>query len=83
VDTTHDSETRTEGQAYLYFFRGGQTEKASIQLRIGNKDDDEETLTVLVSPITGKVTMKTGSFPFDRTADERSLSERDDKGGNP
>jgi general secretion pathway protein H len=35
VQTAHDDEPRTEGRAYLYFWPGGQTERASIQLKVG------------------------------------------------
>ena len=35
VQTQHDDLPRTEGRAYLYFWPGGQTERASIQLKIG------------------------------------------------
>jgi general secretion pathway protein H len=60
VQAAHDDDARTSGRAYLYFWRGGLTERASIQLRIGESEEDSRTLTLLVSPLTGKVAVKNG-----------------------
>jgi general secretion pathway protein H len=78
VETPHDDEPRTSGRAYLYFWPGGQTERASIQLRIGTSTDDDETLSLIVSPLTGKVTIKNGSIAIERTTDKDG-SEREDR----
>ena len=60
VQTAHDDAARTGGRAYLYFWPGGLTERASIQIRIGESEEDYQTLTLMVSPLTGKVTVKAG-----------------------
>jgi len=66
VQTDADPEPITEGEANLYFFPRGQTQLAAIQLkgkpklrqRIIGEDDIE--YTILVQPLTGKVTVEAG-----------------------
>jgi general secretion pathway protein H len=81
VQTGHDEEPRTEGRAYLYFWPGGQTERAAIQLKVGPGDDEENTVTLLVAPLTGKVTVKDGAVPLPKPLDDREASEREELGG--
>jgi general secretion pathway protein H len=81
VQTSHDDQPRKEGRAYLYFWPGGRTERASIQLRVGKSEDDGDTLTLLVSPLTGKVTVKNGPIAVPNPHDEKEASEREDTGG--
>lgn len=81
VQTPHDDEARTEGRAYLYFWPGGRTERASIQLVVGERDDDARTLTLMVSPLTGKVTIKEGAVELPKVDGDTPTSEREDKGG--
>jgi general secretion pathway protein H len=78
VQTTHDDAPRTTGRAYLYFWPGGRTELASIQLRIGESEDDARTMTLLVSPLTGKVTVKGGPAELVVPTDDATSSERKD-----
>jgi general secretion pathway protein H len=80
VQTTHDDAPRTSGRAYLYFWPGGRTERASIQVRIGTSDEDSRTLTVLVSPLTGKVTIKGGAADLVVPTDDAESSDRQDTG---
>ena len=64
VQTDADPEPITEGEADLYFFPRGQTQLAAIQLkgkpklrqRVVGEDDIE--YTILVQPLTGKVTVE-------------------------
>lgn len=64
VQTDADPEPITEGEADIYFFPRGQTQLAAIQLkgrpklrqRIAGEDDIE--YTILVQPLTGKVTVE-------------------------
>lgn len=66
VQTDADPKPITEGVADLYFFPRGQTQLAAIQLkgkpklreRLGGEDDIE--YTILVQPLTGKVTVEAG-----------------------
>jgi general secretion pathway protein H len=80
VQTGHDENPVTKGRAYLYFWPGGLTERASIQLRIGDKTEDSSTMTLIVSPLTGKVTIKGGPVALKPLAGDQSDSEREDTG---
>lgn len=80
VQTAHDDTARTGGRAYLYFWPGGLTERASIQLRIGESEEDYQTLTLLVSPLTGKVTVKGGPVELELPKDDTQASDRQDNG---
>ncbi len=91
VQTSHDDEPRTQGRAYLYFWPGGQTERASIQLFACGKTaeerarcgrDEASTITLEVSPLTGKVVAKDGPHELAKapTTDEEA-SDRLDTGG--
>ncbi len=77
VQTTHDDVPRTSGRAYLYFWPGGRTELASIQLRIGGSDAESPELSVLVAPLTGKVAIKPGAVDLEVPTD---TSDRQDTG---
>ncbi len=80
VRTAHDDDVREKGRAYLYFWPGGRTERASIQLRIGDSTEDGDTLSLAVSPLTGKVFIKNGPVALVVPIDDRSASEREDNG---
>ncbi len=81
VQTTHDDAPRTSGRAYLYFWPGGRTERASIQVRIGTSDSaDQAFMTVLVSPLTGRATIKGGAEDLVVPTDDAHSSEREDTG---
>jgi general secretion pathway protein H len=78
VQTTHDDKPRTSGRAYLYFWPGGRTERAAIQVRIGATNDEDLTMTLLVAPLTGKVTVKGGSVDLKIPTDDVTSSDRQD-----
>jgi general secretion pathway protein H len=81
VQTAHDDAPRTAGRAYLYFWPGGLTERASIQLRIGDSMEDSRTLTLIVSsPLTGKVVIKGGAAELELPIDADHASDRTDNG---
>jgi general secretion pathway protein H len=77
VEVAHAEDPYLSGRAYLYFWPGGQTERASIQ--VGRKGDtgDDAVLSVLVSPLTGRVRIEGGAKPMERPRDD---SEREDRG---
>lgn len=75
VQTQHDEEPRTEGTAYLYFWPGGDTELASIQLR---KVREEEGLTVMVSPLTGRARIESGNVDLPEPRADGEYSEREE-----
>jgi general secretion pathway protein H len=78
VQTTHDDKARTSGRAYLYFWPGGRTELASIQIRIGESDEDYQTLSLEVSPLTGKVTVKPGQVDLQIPTEDTQKSDREE-----
>lgn len=79
VHTTHDAEPRTKGRAYVYFWPGGQTERAVIQLQVDRKDvPDDEVVSLVLAPLTGKVTVKPGAVELTQRTDDKDLSERED-----
>jgi general secretion pathway protein H len=80
VQTNHDDEPRKEGRAYLYFWPGGQTERAAIQLKVGDNDDEKNAVTLIVAPLTGKVTIKDGAIEMPQPQDDKEASEREDPG---
>jgi general secretion pathway protein H len=79
IQSVHDDVPRVSGRAYLYFWSGGQTEPSNIQLRIGHSVEDGDTLTLVVAPLTGKVTVKFGPVPFVVPVDDKAASEREEK----
>jgi general secretion pathway protein H len=80
VQTGHDDQARTSGRAYLYFWPGGQTERAVIQLKPEGSDDEKSAITLVVSPLTGKVAIKDGAVALTNPEDDKAASEREDPG---
>jgi general secretion pathway protein H len=80
IETSHQEEVVKSDQAYLYFWPGGQTERAAIQLGIGASTNDADIVTLLVSPLTGKTEMKKGPVSMPRPRDDIDESERQDTG---
>jgi general secretion pathway protein H len=82
VEVAHEENPVTEERAYLYFWPGGETQRAAIQVQRGTDDVevDSDVLTLLVSPLTGKVRIERGAHDMPRPRDEEEASERDDKG---
>lgn len=75
IQIEHDDKPRTEGRAYLYFWPGGVTEWASIQLQVRGKKD---VLTVLVSPLTGRSQIQSGSVDLPARNADGEFSEREE-----
>src|SRR6478736_535670 len=78
VQTEHDDEPRSSGRAYLYFFPGGTTERASVQLK---RRGDDTGMTVSISGLTGRARIERGrvDLPRPRGDGEASGSERDEQ----
>jgi general secretion pathway protein H len=74
VQTEHDSKPRTKGRAYLYFWPGGGTERAVVQLQ---KGDGDEILSVLVSPLTGRAKIQRGKVDFMEPRQEEDFGMRE------
>lgn len=76
VQTEHDTRPRTNGRAYLYFWPGGATEWASVQLHPKGKKD---VLSVLISPLTGRSQIKQGAVELpERRSSDGEISEREE-----
>lgn len=73
VQTGHDDAPRKEGRAYLYFWPGGGTERASIQLQ---SSPDDKGITVLVSPLTGRAKIKRGHVELEEPRTDSDYGER-------
>jgi general secretion pathway protein H len=73
VQTSHDGEPRKEGRAYLYFWPGGGTERASIQIQ---SSPDDKGLTILVSPLTGRAEIKRGHVALEEPRTDSDFGER-------
>lgn len=82
VETSNSDDPLQTGRAYLYFFPGGQTERASIQLSVSNPSlsEDGDFFSITVSPLTGKTQLRKGRVEMERPRDETEASERDDRG---
>lgn len=83
VDTSHQEAAAEEDRAYLYFWPGGQTERAAVQVVLGNPaeaDPEKDIMTVLVSPLTGKTELKKGKVEMQRPRDDSEESDREDSG---
>lgn len=74
VQTEHDSEARTEGRAYLYFWPGGGTEKAVIVLTRPGQPDGS---SIVVSALTGRASIVRGTVEYDKPGDEVDFGERE------
>jgi general secretion pathway protein H len=80
IEVGHEEEAVTQERVYLYFFPGGQTERASIQVQKGADPDVEENrvLSITVAPLTGKVVVIGGSVDMPRPQSDEEASERSD-----
>jgi hypothetical protein len=63
----HDEEPREEGTGHVYFFSGGQTERAVVQLR----NSRGEFFSVTLNPLTGR------SEVFDRPVEPPTIDDRE------
>jgi len=75
IQTEHDVKPRTEGRAYLYFWPGGATEWASVQLQPKGKKD---ILTVVISALTGRSQIKSGAVQLPERRSDGEISEREE-----
>lgn len=75
VQTEHDEAPIEDGEAYLYFWPGGVTERAIIQLA---RSGDDTGLTIVVSPLTGRAEIQRGRVELPpQVLDGEDYSERD------
>jgi general secretion pathway protein H len=79
VETGHVPDGQTSGRAYLYFWPGGQTERASIQLVAGDATGPTDGISILVAPLTGRTRTIGGSKSMEPLRDDGTSSEREDR----
>jgi general secretion pathway protein H len=72
VQTEHDDEPRTKGRAYLYFWPGGGTERAAIQIM---REGDKEGLSVVVSPLTGRAKIEKGDVVLEGSKSDEDFGQ--------
>jgi len=75
VQTEHDDDPRTSGRAYLYFFPGGTTERAAVQLK---RRGDDGGLTVSISGLTGRAKIERGRVDLPVPRNDGEVGERDE-----
>jgi general secretion pathway protein H len=75
VQTEHDEEPKREGRVYLYFWPGGGTERASIQIK---RQGEDHGLTVMVSRLTGRARIERGSVDLPEARSDGEFSEREE-----
>lgn len=75
VQTEHDAEPRVDGRAYLYFWPGGGTERAAIQI---TRPGDRLGLTVLVSALTGRAKIERGRIELEEARHDTDFQEREE-----
>jgi general secretion pathway protein H len=79
VETAHAPSGQTSGRAYLYFWTAGRTERAAIQLARKGSQNDDDGMTLLVSPLTGRVRTVAGAKSMEPLRDDGTLQEREDR----
>jgi len=78
VHTEHDEEPRKEGRAYLFFWPGGGTERAVIQI-IRDGDTNPEPLSVVVSPLTGRAKIERGDVELEAPHSDEEFGQLEDE----
>lgn len=74
VQTDHDLKPRDKGRAYLYFWPGGETERAVVQVERTGSDD---VLSVLISPLTARARIQPGKVDLVSPHDDEDFGERE------
>ena len=70
--TPHETETRTDGEGSVYFFPGGLTEHAVIQLT----DSSDTVYSVEIHPLTGNARIHNFAYePLDELDDEGEVED--------
>lgn len=73
VQTADDLKPITKGEASIYFFPQGHTQRAHIQIEdLENKDN---AFTIIVQPLTGRVTIKEGKVDLAIADDPTSVKD--------
>jgi general secretion pathway protein H len=76
VHVGRDDEPALQGRVALYFWPGGQTEHASVQLE---RDERDSGLTVLISALTGRARIERGRVELSMVRLDSDGSERQEQ----
>lgn len=76
VQTDHDEDPRTSGRAYLYFWPGGGTERAVVQVV---REGDKEGLSVVVSPLTGRAKIERGVVALEGSRNDDEFGQLEEE----
>lgn len=76
IEVSHSKEPQIEGRGYLYFWPGGMTERAAIQL--GRAGSTDVLLTVVVFPLMGRAKVVGGAQSIEPEREDKG--EREDRG---
>ena len=68
IYVSHQKASLTEGEVFLYFFPAGNSEFSVIHL--GEKEEEEKFLTLIVNPINGAVEIREGYFEYEEIQEE-------------
>lgn len=79
VDAAHDDKPKTSGRGYVYFF-GSQAERASVALMIKGSEDEKDTFSVVLAPLTGRPSIAEGLVAVLHPRDDAEASEAEDDG---
>jgi general secretion pathway protein H len=74
VQTEHDFKAKDKGRAYLYFWPGGGTERAVVQLE---RQGSEDVLSVVVNPLTARAHIERGKVDMDEPHHDEDFGERE------
>jgi len=75
IEVQHEDEPVTGEKVYLYFWPGGQTERAAIQLQLGSEPGERDLMTVAVKPLTGQVRIDQGAVAMLRPESDEEASD--------
>lgn len=73
VQTADDVKPITKGEASIYFFPQGHTQRAHIQIE--DVENKENAFTIIVQPLTGRVTIKEGKIDLMIADDPTSVKD--------
>lgn len=76
VQVARDPEVRTSGKVAVYFWPGGETERASVQLKV---EHSETGLTVALSALTGRAKILAGFVDLPEPPLDGQFSEREEE----
>lgn len=76
VSLGRDAEPRTKGRVAVYFWPGGETERASVQLQ---REHSESGLTIMLSALTGRARIEQGFVELPESPIDGVFSEREEE----